>query len=93
MEQAKVVEPDYLLRFLKKINCTQNCFQEKYDKYSHQNLFAIICISPSSTKVFLQLEYHIELLFHLQIQYQVLLQTGGKSNNNFLLIQFFLKKI
>ena len=38
-------------------------------KYSHQNLFVIICRLPASKKVFLQLEHHIELMLHLQNQY------------------------
>ena len=38
---------------------------EAVHKYSHQNLFVITCRLPASIKIFLQLEYHTELLFHL----------------------------
>ena len=38
---------------------------ETVHKYPHQNLFEIICRLPAPTKVFLQLEHHIELLLHL----------------------------
>ena len=34
-------------------------------KYSQQNVYVIICRLSAPTKVFLELEHHIELLLHL----------------------------
>ena len=57
--------------------------------HSHQNLFLILCISPSSTNVFVQLEHYIELLLHWQNQYQGLLclkMPLARSNTHISLI-------
>ena len=50
-----------LFNFLRNRNYTQHWFQKQHIIYSYQ-IFVTICISPSSTKVFLQLEHHIKLL-------------------------------
>ena len=39
-------------------------------KYSYVNLFAIVFISPSPIKLFLELEHQIKLLLHLLNQNQ-----------------------
>ena len=52
------------LQFLKELKLYTKLFPEKvqYLKCLYQSLFEILCISPSSKKVVLQLEHHIELL-------------------------------
>ena len=54
-----------MLQLLKKLKLYANWDPETVHKYSHQNLFVIICRLPAPAKVFLHLEHHIELLFHL----------------------------
>ena len=55
---------DYMLQ-LKKLKLYTKLGPETVHMYSNQNLFVIICRLPTPTKVLLQLEGHIELLFHL----------------------------
>ena len=43
---------DYVRQFLKKLIYKQNWAQKQYIKYSHQNLFVIICRLPSAPKYF-----------------------------------------
>ena len=59
-----------MLHLLQKLKLYTKLGSETVHKYSHQNLFMITCRLPTSIKIFLQLQYHIELLFHLQNQYQ-----------------------
>ena len=54
-----------MLQLLKKLKLYTKLGLETVHKYSHQNLFVIIYRLPTPAKVFLQLEYHIELLLHL----------------------------
>ena len=49
--------------FLRNQNYTKNYFQKQNLEHSHQNSFAIICILPSSTRVFLLLEHYINYFF------------------------------
>ena len=54
-----------MLQLLKKLKLYTKLGPETVHKCSHQNLFVIICRLPAPTKIFLQLEYHIELLLHM----------------------------
>ena len=54
-----------MLKLLKKLKLYLKRGPEILHKYSHQNLFVIICRLPAPTKVFLQVEDHVELLLHL----------------------------
>ena len=54
-----------MLKLLKKLEGYTKLGLKTVHKYSDQNLFVIICRLQAPTKVFLQLEHHIELLLHL----------------------------
>ena len=54
-----------MLQLLKKLKLYAKLVPEAVHKYSHLNLFVIICRLPAPTKVFLQLEHLIGLLLHL----------------------------
>ena len=54
-----------MLQLLKRLTLYTKQGPETVHKHSHKNLFVIICSLPAPTKVFLQLEHHIELLPHL----------------------------
>ena len=59
-----------MLQPLEKLKLYTKLSPETVHKYSHHNLFLIICKLPGPTKVFLQLEHHIQLLPYLLNQYQ-----------------------
>ena len=52
-----------MFQLLKKLKLYTKLGPETVCKYSHQNLSVVICRLQVPTKVFLQLEHHIELLF------------------------------
>ena len=54
-----------MIQLLKKLKLYTKVGPETVHKYSHQNLLVIICRLPAPTKVFLKLDYHIELLLYL----------------------------
>ena len=55
-----------MLQILKKLKLyTKLCRETVYKYVFLSKLFVIICRLLAPTKVFLQLEYHIELLLHL----------------------------
>ena len=60
-----------MLQLLKKLKLYTKLGPETVHKYSHQNLYVTISRLLAHTKVFLQMENHIESLIHLKYQYQV----------------------
>ena len=57
-----------MLQILQKLKLSIKLGPKKVHEYSHQNLFVTIYKLQAPTKVFLQLEHHIELLLYLQNQ-------------------------
>ena len=53
-----MAEEEYMLQLTKKLRLYPKSIPETVQKYSHQNLYAILCILPSFAEViFLQLEH------------------------------------